>query len=352
MKKVGILTFCNANNYGAVLQAFALQEYISTFCDVELINLNFNSNIHQNSNAKIHESIILKLIKKMKRRRFKKFRTMYLKISHNKICGDFETNKIASDYDIFIVGSDQVWNTDITNHTKAFFLDFVKDKKKISYAASFGRKQITDLELLWVNEYLNSFSAISLREKYSAIQLQNILHTTVQCVCDPVFLLNNNQWEKKLKLKKFNRKYVLIYYMEISPAIKSILKIIKEKYQLSIYAIRGGNETISGVHHISVAGPVDFLNLIRNAEMIVTNSFHAISFSIIFKKKLLAIGHSKWNLRIQNLLQLFNCESKLIDSEYIIQDNLSDFEIDGNVKYMDFEQYIEKSKIFLTTAID
>lgn len=354
MKKIGIATFCKANNYGAVLQAYGLSQYLKEKGEVEFLNIKFNpSDKSLQKELVSNEKINQKVISKLKKVKFEKFRKRNLKISDEVVNGDKDSKKIQEKYDFYIVGSDQVWNTDITNKTKAFFLDFVNSKPKIAYAASYGRENINEIERKWSEENLKMFTAVSVREEQSAIYLRQELGINANVVCDPVFLLDKQEWISNNKLKKKNKSYILFHYMENNPTLELIISQIKKMYNCPVIAIKGGIQETKGVKHANGLGPKDFLDIIYNADAVITNSFHALAFSIIFNKKIIVLEHSKWNLRIENLLELTKNNDKIIKLTDKIDENLlNEKTIDGGIAYSKLLPLINKSKQFLDEFIN
>ena len=353
MKKIGIATFCKANNYGAVLQAYGLSQFLKKENEVEFLDIKFNPKVENNQNEAIKKiGISQKIIGKMKKRKFEKFRKENLIISNEIIHGDKDSNKVQDKYDYYIVGSDQVWNTDITNKTRAFFLDFVKNKPKIAYAASYGKDNLNETEKKWSAKYLNSFNAISVREKQSAMYLKQQLNLNVNVVCDPVFLLDKDEWIKNNGVKVKNKSYILIYYMENNQTLEKIISNIKKMYDYPIIAIKGGIQKTKGVIHVDGLGPKEFLNIIYNAKIVITNSFHALAFSIIFNKDVIALEHSKWNLRIANLLELTENNEKIIKlKDNVNIDLLNEKIINGENAYKTLIPLIKESREFLKKCI-
>ena len=354
MKKIGIATFCKANNYGAILQAYGLSQYLQKENEVEFLDIKFNPKVENMQKEKMRKNgIVQKIVSKTKKMKFEQFRKANLKISDEIIYGDKDSKEIQDKYDYYIVGSDQVWNTDITNKTKAFFLDFVKNKPKIAYAASYGKDNLNEIEKKWTEECLKDFKAISVREKQSAIYLNKKMNIKANVVCDPVFLLTKEQWLNKINLKNKNKSYILVYYMESNSILESIISNIRKIYNCPIIAIKGGIQKLNGIRHIDGLGPKDFLEAIYNAELVVTNSFHALAFSIIFNKKVIAFEHSKWNLRILNLLELTHNKEKIIMLKDKIDKKLiNEKTINGESAYSELLPLIEKSKKFLDESIN
>lgn len=347
--KIGILTFCNANNFGAILQAFAMQNYLKNnfMYDVEFINLRFNKNECDNQNVCKKKKIYIweKLMEKYTNYKFKKFKKSYMIINKDVIYGDSDIRRHKLNYNLYIVGSDQVWNTDITNKTKSFFLDWVNNNK-ISYAASFGKSNINEIEEKLIKEELVKFNRISVREKEAKEHIEKSIKRNVSLVCDPVFLMSSREWINILKIKNYkNReKYIFVYYMEPSIELQEKINFIKKETGLKVKYLCGGINKIANVKHEKKQGPKEFLEKIYNAEFVVSNSFHAIAFSIIFEKKFIAVSHSKWNSRLENLLEI----SGSLNS---IKDKNENFIIDGVVSNNNMKNIVESSKRFLDDTL-
>lgn len=354
MKKIGIATFCKANNYGAVLQAYGLSQYLKKENEVEFLDIKFNPKVETSQKETMKKNnIFQKIIGKIKKMKFEQFRKENLKISDEVIHGDKDSKEVQDKYDYYIVGSDQVWNTDITNRTKAFFLDFVKTKPKIAYAASYGKSNINEIEKEWSKEYLKKFNAVSVREKQSAVYLNKELSINASVVCDPVFLLDKDEWINKNNLKNKNKSYILLYYMESNSTLESIIENIRKKYNYPIIAIKGGIQELKGFKHVEGMGPKDFLDIVYNAKLVITNSFHALAFSIIFNKKVIVFEHSKWNLRISNLLELTDNNEKIVKLKDNVNEKLlNEKTIYGEKAYNELASLIEESKQFLKESIN
>ena len=301
MKKIATLTFCNSINYGALLQAYALREYlVSCGFDCEIINyINPKMKYSRVSFLRKIGSIIWKNLlapffdSKIRKKRNAEFRSGYMKIG-KKYVNIEELKSLNTIYDAFIVGSDQVWNPFINRGDSAFFLSFVNDeKKRISYAASFGGNKIAKSYLENNSGYLKKFDAISVRENESAELLKTETGIVAETVVDPVFLLTKNDWINKLKLEgeaAAKEKYVFCYVMPGNPdlveKIYRVAESIAGKEHLKIitvgkksYAKPTGTEILD-----RDAGPIEFVQHILNAEYIVTNSFHGTALSIILRK--------------------------------------------------------------------
>ncbi len=361
--KVGILTFQNANNFGAVLQAYALQHYLlQNDVDCEFINYNMNANnknihIKDIKVSKIKDKFLfLKNIDKYKKiRKFNKFRKKYLKINRKEYFIDQQFYESDIDYDIIIVGSDQVWNSKIINDSKVFYLDFTDKAIKISYAASFGHEILTAKEQEYIKTYLKKFQAVSVREKQVVNMLQKYTDQKIQHVTDPVFLLNKNQWESIMKPYKMHQKYIFVYLMEKVTEINQIIWYInKDSNYKVVYCGQGDN--INNATKIEDIGPSEFLFLMNNAEVVITNSFHGTAFSILFEKNFFVISHSRYNARIENMVDLIGEKQKIItigEKRTIITNerDIKEKQIVAKNKIENMKLEIQKSKEFIKNNI-
>lgn len=205
--KIGIFTFHNQSNLGAVLQASALLNYLQNNyknANVEIINYYPNNAVFTNSKF-VHK--LLSELKKIaeyivdqdgfkRRKNFESYKKQYYVLSRDVYFGDKSLKKKKLEYDILISGSDQILNTTLTGKSVAYYLDFNTDAKKISYASSFGREEISDNETEYIKHKLINFSYLSMREQSGISIVDKLINKKANLVTDPVFLL-----EKKSGLK-------------------------------------------------------------------------------------------------------------------------------------------------------
>ena len=312
MKKIGILTYHKANNLGAVLQAYALQHkllQISQVDNVEIIDYDNGIFVEKIKNNSI-KSVFKNIYYKIKNKGFTKFRQKYLNLSDSYTLDTI--NKSNDVYDIFITGSDQVWNLSCSGNDYNYFLNFTnKDKVKISYAASIGIYEFKEDERKKLHEILNSFDMISIRENNSLRQF-DFIDKEIRVVPDPVFLLNKNEWEEIIPKRIIKQDYILVYL------IQDDINVMKNAER---YAKENNLKLISNkksIEFILNNSPEKFLSWIKYAKCIFTNSFHGTAFSLIFEKDFYSdiqlIG-GKINNRIYDLL------IDLCSEEHIIKNN-------------------------------
>lgn len=324
--QVGILTFHRAKNFGAVMQAYALQTKIISF-GVNCFILDYRCKKVENeykigNDFKYYKSIKGKLLYAFnliavisRFLKFSQFVRKFLNIS-SKSFSIHTITHFTEGFDFIIAGSDQVWNNNITNFDKTYFLNFLKATSlKKAYAASFGFSEPpNELRNQYV-ELLSGFSTISVREKQGAKLVNELIGKDVPVVLDPVFLLEKQEWEKIINPKLKTKDYILVFCIFSTETIELFAKDLSEKTGLKVIHI--DDNMISNIISIQKLGigPTEFLELLLNAKYIVTNSFHGTVFAINFNKQFFLELHTSanhTNSRMQHLLDLFQLNERLI----------------------------------------
>ena len=313
-KKVGILTFHDADNLGAVLQAYALESVIEKSCGASAEIINYKCDkitetkyVQKNRDIKsLIKAVPMSVYYKIKRHGFEKFRKEQLRCS--KITYSKQNIKnAANDYDIFITGSDQVWNPECSGEDSTYVLDFVRDSsKKYSYAASIGNYDITKAGSEWIKA-IAAYSGVSVREKTACEQLGSI-GINAQVHTDPVMLLSRKEWEEIMSKPVFKEKYVLVYL--VLPDVNVMRKATEYAKEHNLKLI-SNKKSIEFILHNS---PSDFLAWINNAEYVFTNSFHGTAFSLIFDKPLYSdteMSDGSVNKRVMDLLNAAKTDGML-----------------------------------------
>lgn len=318
MKNVGILTFHNAVNYGGVLQCYALQEFLKQQ-EIEVEVLNYQSEHIKRANRlfkfnnpkNIVKSLVTFPLNFCRKRRYFKFINYSLNLSkklnnYNELKEYCEKN-----FDYIIVGSDQVWNSELTgDEKKIYFLEGI-NVKKVSYAASTGDNKIEDIEKI-IENYKN-FCAISVREESTKEILENKGYK-VNLNIDPTLLFNDKMWKKCLKNERNdNKEYLLLYILNPDKMIKDVVEKIVKKIDLkTIFTFSKKKFGVKSAKSVATSGPVEFISYFKNASFVLTNSFHAVAFSIIFRKDFFVILPSKRPERITSLLNLLGLENRIV----------------------------------------
>ncbi len=366
--KCGVLTFHRAQNYGAILQAYALQKSIHKIgVDCELVDYRcpfiekyfqpFSIKSFKNF-KKIAAIVLLNGRVIDNRSNFEDFINNYLKTSSEVITSSDELDELNSIYDTFITGSDQVWSYLTAGFDKSFFLDFVDDKnKKNAYAASFGVEKLPDELKLEYKKLLSNFANISVREEQGADIVKELLEIEPLVVLDPTLLLDKNEWLKISSGNYEEQEYLLLYVIAESKSILDLARKIARKNNLKIVYINDRLYKRFGMENKSKLKVTDWVSLFLNAKYIVTNSFHGVAFSINFQKEFFMKylpEPAKVNSRLQNILDLFeledrhvknlNCLDQIERIDYVKVNRLLEVERKKSIEYLNsiFTNCIDK----------
>lgn len=349
--KVGILThYYQSINYGGNLQAYALAKVVRSLGhDAELICYVMNSwktvNASDILGYQLTRLKLSRLVRAGRRRIYKLFlKYMGFETQHQMavhfrkkaffnfnqniiphsqiIYNDLNIEKSIEIYDAFITGSDQVWNPDC--YLKPFYLDFVpSNKKKIAYAASIAKNKLSESEASIFRVSLESFSAVSVREKTSVDLLKDISPVKIHYLIDPTLLVSKSEWEDLCNKNNKEKNYIFCYFLGTNSRIyREIKKFAKAKNLKIINIPYGGeqyvwNSEYFGDIKIIDADPKDFLSLIQNASYIFTDSYHAVIFSFIFEKQFFVFNRDREhdiNIRIYDLLKLLELSGRFCDT--------------------------------------
>lgn len=374
MKKIAIATITitvdneNAYNYGNRLQAYALQKFITNqgdYCETIKYKAKM-PDIKAEISSKRHDSFIQKvddglriirrkirkneLLEKNNSRKdaFKLFLDKNVKYTDKTYESTDDFSELADMYDCFVVGSDQVWNPYCEGSNEFYYLTFAQKEKRIAYAPSIAVNDIPEELENNYNEWLNGFNRISVREEAGRKLIKEKFNLDAEVVCDPVFLLDRQQWESIAKDVPVKEKYFATYFLGKQD-------ILTKKYIREL-------EKKTGLRHIDIytrdnpdsvfAGPEQFLGLIKNAEFLCTDSFHGTAFSIIFKTPMLIFDRKstfKVNSRIESILNISSIGNRNIDLFIKDKKDIYDikFDEDGALEIL-----IEKSKKYLIDEIN
>jgi len=326
--KVGILTFHRANNYGAVLQAYALQQHLlSQDIDCDIIDYRSSAMEEQYRVKSLFErrgfkDIIRWALNSSSEKRivavFEKFRKTHLVVSTKKYESSKDLKEGERFYDRIICGSDQVWSYKALGFDKNYLLDFTDDRsKKYSYAASFG---VESIPLEFIPEYkrcLSGFSSLSVREARGVDLVKEITGFDAELHLDPVFLLGREDWVNQMKCKRLKKKYIFVYAFELTASMKLFIERLTVRTSCDVLVLTRTYRKILNVPYSCVSGltPPEFVETINNAEYVVTNSFHGTAFSILLNKLFfteMLFESSHVNSRLTNILDLFSLTERKI----------------------------------------
>lgn len=328
MKKVGIITFHAAHNYGSMLQAYALQQTILNFgCDCEIIN--FRTRLQK----KIYRPFFIgkgwaKKLKALrypklaigdirKHRKFEQFLHEKFILSPHTYTTAEELRAAILDYDCYISGSDQIWNTACFDFQTSYFLDFVKYGKRIAYAPSMGPKPFKEIKANFypfIKESIGRYDAVAVREQDTASLLKQATGTSPKVVLDPTLLVNPQDWSTLAGDKPIiDGNYIFVYtprYDEYKPLFSSALELAKQRNLKIICSLpdnvsRWRKEV--RFQYYTAVGPIEFLNLVKFSKYVFCGSFHAAVFSILFNKPFFSFEGMK-DSRIAPLLKMTGLE--------------------------------------------
>ena len=312
--KIGIITFTEGYNYGNKLQNYALRRYLEDNFDCKVKTVN-NCIVQGNRWSKLRLLLTWSIPSKKhymywKRLiRFKKFNQQYLNFTKEKLTG---SSKAFSEVDCFVCGSDQIWNPHYYGSIDLLTGKLPVPKRSISYAASFGVSEIPQEKEKDFAEALKNLEAISVREEQGVVICKELGCTECGVNIDPTFLLSKDEWLKVVKKpnKEIPSKYVVTYFLG---------KVEEENEKLINNFCMKNNAKRIDLNSVKVLEwfditPLEFLYLIKNAEFVFTDSFHASVFSIIFGKQFLTADrisddNNRMSSRIDTLFSTFSCEN-------------------------------------------
>lgn len=343
--KIGVITIEKVNNYGAELQATATIKVLQGMgYETEIIdycyykNWNFKDTrisapfvsmsvkgrlmywVKYRLVNRIVAKILPLLYPTVKRRiqRFEDFHKINTRMSKRYLSMP-ELYQTKMDYDVYVVGSDQVWNPSASSSIEPYFLTFApKEAKKISYASSFGVSNIPASLYEKYKRLLSNIDYLSVREQTGVCLVKTLTGRDATCVLDPTLLLNKKQWGNiMLAYPHMPSRYILVYQLLPSETLPSLAKSIAEEMKCPIYYLAKRAYAVNapnGMRVIKDAGPAEFLWLIKNASCVVTNSFHGTAFSVNFCTPFYTVLNSKKgsNARITSLLNSVNLMGRIV----------------------------------------
>ncbi|MDD3416048.1 MAG: polysaccharide pyruvyl transferase family protein [Lachnospiraceae bacterium] len=330
--KIGLITIHHAYNFGASLQSHATYRTLSKLGhEVEFIDYDNNTFLSErqlflsfNNLGNILRNIRTLFQLNQLKTRIHKFETFYNKYlispSHYINNIDWDTTR----YNVILTGSDQTFNLYLTNNPqemRPFFLENISDKKKVTYASSMGEKffKLTNSDEQWMKEQFLKFNSLSVREKKSADFIEQLTGVRPQVVLDPTLLLSADEWNKEVIKSNYEKGEYIAFYTVLSDSwvIKYIEKL-SSITRLRVVALhqRTRYELGTKFEYAGDIGPGEFLSIIKNAKYVVTTSFHATCFSIIFKKQFVSLIIGEGN-RLKSLLSSVGLADRIVTSNSV-----------------------------------
>jgi polysaccharide pyruvyl transferase WcaK-like protein len=363
--KIGILTYHRAENYGALLQAYATKTYLQSLGhDVSFVDYwpkyhsdyfsIFPIRVFNKRNAKGKLSMLLRLAlwgtpKYIRKRRLQKFMREKLGLPKSPLYTNDECK--TEKYDVVVYGSDQIWRKQnlggVGFDTWYFGSDNVLAEKKVAFAGSMGALRLDDEDESYVLQQMKNFDKLSVREKdlHTFLSLRGI---SSQVVSDPVFLLKKEEWMIVSNSCSINEKYILFYNLLNTRESVSFANRLSQTTGLPVVEI---NKVLTPSRffcrrYVSCASVERFLSLIAHADYVVSNSFHGVAFSLIFEKQFFAVGMRDKANRVVSLLESLELKSRyVVDGRSLSEDDSSVIDyaavkkklqvlVDGSVKYL------------------
>ncbi|MBM6672339.1 polysaccharide pyruvyl transferase family protein [Marseilla massiliensis] len=379
MRKIGLVSVHNPN-YGSLLQTYALQTYLNEIgVNNEIILYTKKNDLRQIRRLMNVQLVLMKwrvvyrdiycrffypdIAKSfsLRMKAFENFKKKYFKFSPNHI-GWKDLLTTNQDYDTFIIGSDQVWNP-INIGTDFFNLLFTEDDKyRISYASSFGVSSIPNSQIKKTKQYLERIQCLSTREKTGVEIIKDLTGRDAELVCDPTLLVNKDLWDRLKGEKRFiNEKYIFCYFLGNNPEHRDFANRFKAKTGYKLVALQHLDELIlSDINFADIkpfdVGPAEFVNLISNAEFVLTDSFHGTIFSLLYHKRFFTFSRfessskGSTNSRVVSLLEMMNVKGHHIKATQAIDDCLK-AEINFDLVDKKIEAFRQKSREYLHKAL-
>lgn len=322
--KILSITIHHVVNFGSVLQAYATQKLFE-LKNVDFITLDYRP-IRLSRSYRFKEIFFLGkrpfykrlseylTMEILNRRVFDKFLKKNIKLTEPFY--EYDKGRVHFYADIYMTGSDQVWNS---VHNKivdtTFYWDFVKGKK-VSFASSFGRVKLPNDEINIINGYLSCYSFLSAREDTGVNILKSLqCDKHVEQIIDPTLLLSGDEWRAiaKYKKKELYSKYVLIYPMsDVDPLLIKLARLVADKNNAEVWLLSPGLKTYKSCDRtLKLQSPERFLALMDKAVCIITNSFHGTAFAINFNRPFISVAPKRFSTRIESILKLFKLDKQL-----------------------------------------
>ncbi len=314
MLRAGIITFHNAENYGAALQTYALKSTLKKMgCDTRVIDYRNRGVFLRNTIKNLYYAFTMQRPLK-NHRQYQRFQNQHLNLSDRTYMSvtDFETD--ADDFDVLFFGSDQIWNPDLSNGFDPFYFGQFRTKaRKVAYAASVGKDRLSAQEEQTLNTLSSTFDAISVREE-SAVQVFN---QDVSCVVDPCMLLSAAEWRELSPTSTIREPYLLIYQLHpdkrlLKAAVELARPANKKIYMISPYLdFRHCKLT----HNLGRISPREFISYYDQADLVLSDSFHGTIFSILFEKPFYTFLPGEKTGRITSLLAKLNLSERIVTDD-------------------------------------
>lgn len=353
--KIGIVTITLGQNYGNRLQNYAVQQVLKkrnykvrTFREKE-----WNNTFSYRVKARIRKKTGYHWNKKSERiEKFEKFNKRYIKFDKHFLKRNGKNMKFEKKYDKFVVGSDQVWNTKFDIIGKEYFLSFVKNKPKISLAASVGL-DVIDEKIYSYKIFLEQFKGISVREEKGKEILGQVIDKDIKVILDPTLMLDVEEWiQIEEKVPNIADDYIFCYLLgNYSIEYTNKIREYAKERNMNVYFACADQEIDAiNVNNTEFAfSPGEFVYLIHNAEKVITDSYHAVILSLLFKRNYIVIDRKDFNSRMKSrfetLAETFKIKSMFCENDDFSQNAQVDqenFKSELKMKRNEFNEFVDK----------
>ena len=350
--KISVITLHAVKNYGSALQSYATQKIFEDLgLETEIIDYRRKPVLYKTpmqilkskeySFKKKIKALLMAPSGKKAKQVFDRFLNAHIKMTDTVYTYDKDFEEKPIQADIYCTGSDQVWNSGWHNGIAyPFFLSFAPDdKKKIAFSASIGKEQLDEGEKAETKRLLERYSAISVREASAVGIIKDLGIENVVQVLDPTLTVTPEVWYDLADKAKRKEKYVLVYQLCNNSKFERYAKRFARKKKLKLIRLCTRYDQMRKPGHAVVLPEIiTFLSLFRDAEYVLTDSFHATSFSLIFHKKFGCFWPSAFATRLQSILQLTGLESRHVA-------DVNDFNcLDGEIDYDKVDEILNKSR--------
>lgn len=356
-KKIGIITIHSDLNYGAALQAFALNQYLRN-CGYSSEVINYVKIPNHPREYPFPKNIAYWLMNRPRFVRYRKFLKSSVSAKSWNSVNEL-MNGFNEPYDVTISGSDQVWNPTcgglIDKINPCYYLAFADGRKykKVAYASSLGSYRYNGEEKKILTPWFNDYAHLSTREQSGKEHLESFLDREIKVVLDPTLLLNRIEWMKVASpvSKMKNKNFVLVYYIdEIAECVEYARKVA-DKHGWKVAMMSNMVRKFPGVDiNIPFCGPAQFLWLFANAQYVCTNSFHGTAFSVNFNKPFISVIKRNSPQRAQTLLANVGLPERLL-TDITQVDTLPEV-INWDMANRKLEELRKDSSDYLLNAID
>lgn len=366
MKRIAVITLHRATNFGSMLQTYATQLYLEKLGhQVEIIDfvpqgLSFRQALFP---ANSEASLIRKAVRlipaflcnSIQFAVVHRFVRRYIHVTPVRYSRYSDILRSIPKADIYLSGSDQVWNTQNNNHKEdiqAYYLNFVPDGYiKIAYAGSFGKTKLSEEEATEISHYLKRYWAIGVREDSALDLLKKLGIPNGMHVLDPTFLIEPEEWLKFLGNRRPPKPgYLMVYNLNRNKAISKYAREIAERKQLRIVNFADTYEFVPHAKNRLVNTAMDFINYIAHADYVITDSFHATAYSLSYSKDFICVSPPKYASRLESILRKTGLRDRIFYDE--VDMNVALQPVDYDIVQNILSKEKNRSKEFLIKAID